>query len=490
MPRARRAQSTRRPATPAASILGWEDDPGAPTAGRHPSARPVPKLATTPFPIRIDGKAPAAREYQPGSPGFRYWVAAEAVRRGADFWGTILPKGTKWHATNGVRLPVELDQGVDLNAFYDRHGLHFFHDTVKGVTVYSGESPDVACHELGHAVLDALRPQLWDAMAGEVAAFHESFGDMSAMLSGLQLPSLREEVLAETSSHVDRSSRLSRLAEQLGWAVRQNHPDEVDPDCLRNASNSFFYTDPVDLPPSAPASSLSSEPHSFSRVFTGAFLNILAGIFAAQTKRGSAGLLAAARDAATILVGGVQATPVVPSFYSQVAAHMLAVDAADFGGRYREALKGGFVRHGILSMQAATVPPPPKERAGAAGIFELVAPGVENEPLARIALPAMHLGLQEELLVSAASQPKRFAVGSAAADLGSSVARGHDFVAASFLEDLARRGRIDFNGHAVAGAAVLAPRALKTHEVVRERAQLVLVRRRVDCGHGCSTLVP
>jgi hypothetical protein len=482
MPRARRS------ATPTTSILGWEDDPGAPTAPRHPSARPVPKLASTPLPIRIDGKAPAARQYEPGSAEFRYWVAAEALRRAADFWGATLPNGTRWHATNGARLPVRLDQGIDLNAFYDRHGLHFFHETVKGITVFSGESPDVACHELGHAVLDALRPQLWDAMSGEVAAFHESFGDMSAMLSALQLQSVRAEVLTETSAHIDRSSRLSRLAEQLGWAVRQSHPDEVNRDCLRNASNSFFYTDPVNLPPSAPASSLSSEPHSFSRVFTGGFLNVLAGMFAAQPKHDQAALLDAARDAAAILVRGARATPVVPSYYSQVAAHMLEVDATDFGGRYREALKSGFVRHGILSLQAATVPPPPKERAGAAGAIAYIAPGVEDAPLAQIALPAAHLGLSEELLVQAASHPKRFAVGGAAVDIGATTSLGHDEAAASFVEDLARRGSIDFNGHAVEGAAVLAPRALKTHEVVRERGQLVLVRRCFDCGHRCSTL--
>jgi hypothetical protein len=295
-------------------------------------------------------------------------------------------------------------------------------------------------------------------------------------------------VLTETSVHVDRSSRLSRLAEQLGWAVRQNHPDEVDRDCLRNASNSFFYTDPVNLPPSAPASSLSSEPHSFSRVFTGSFLNVLAGMFTAQPKHDQAALLDAAQDAATILVRGAAATPVVPSYYSQVAAHMLEVDAADFGGKYRDALKSGFVRHGILSLQAATVPPPPKSRAGAIAAFAFVAPGVENEPLARIALPAMHIGLKEELLVQAASHPKRFAVAGAAADVGGTAALGHDVAAVSFLEDLARRGHIDFNGHAVEGAAVLAPRALKTHQVVRERGQLVLVRRCYDCGRHCSNL--
>jgi hypothetical protein len=52
------------------------------------------------------------------------------------------------------------------------------------------------CHELGHALLDSFKPQLFDAASIEVAAFHESFGDMSAILSALQLPGVREGVLA------------------------------------------------------------------------------------------------------------------------------------------------------------------------------------------------------------------------------------------------------------------------------------------------------
>ena len=176
--------------------------------------------------------------------------------------------GIPWEV--GTILPVDLDFGVDLNAFYDREGLKFFHGTAAGRTVFSGESPDVVCHELGHALLDSFKPQLFDAASIEVAAFHESFGDMSAILSALQLSSVREGVLAETGGVLRRSSRLSRLAEQLGWAIRQSVPSAVEPDCLRNAVNTFFYRDPDTLPTTAPATSLSSEPHSFSRVFTGA----------------------------------------------------------------------------------------------------------------------------------------------------------------------------------------------------------------------------
>src|SRR5262249_51011539 len=196
----------------------------------------------------------------------------------------------------------------------------------------SGESPDVCCHEMGHAILDAIRPQLFDAQTIEAAAFHESFGDMSALLSALQVASFRQALLAETSGAVGHASRLSRMAEQLGAAIRVGHPDAVDPDCLRNAANSFFYVDPQTLPPSAPASQLSSEPHSFSRVFTGAFLDILGGIFKTQGAGPSSdGLVQASRDLAALLVNGVLAASVVPDYFSQVAAHMVAAgEAAPF----------------------------------------------------------------------------------------------------------------------------------------------------------------
>jgi hypothetical protein len=293
-------------------VAVWEDDPGNPhqEPALSPINVPAPNPSATPLPFRISGPAPTAQVYQTGTANFRYWGAAAALRRTANFWSTIVASGTRWHV--GSLLPVNLDSGEDLNAFYTRGGdgntpgLHFFHQDVAGRTFFSGESPDVVCHEMGHAVLDAVRPQLFDAQTIEAAAFHEGFADCSALLSALQVPSFAQLILNETQGTLNRASRLSRLAEQLGAAIRTQQPDAVDPDCLRNAVNSFFYRDPQTLPPTAPASTLSSEPHSFSRVFTAAFLDSLAGILKTiNPSPALADVSTATRDAARILVNGV-----------------------------------------------------------------------------------------------------------------------------------------------------------------------------------------
>ena len=41
----------------------------------------------------------------------------------------------------------------------------------------------MVAHEIGHGLLDAIRPDLWSAAFLEVGAFHESFGDCIAILS-------------------------------------------------------------------------------------------------------------------------------------------------------------------------------------------------------------------------------------------------------------------------------------------------------------------
>lgn len=477
----------------AASVYAWADDPGA---GPNPDGgtrlkRPAPALGSAPLALRIENpaKAPKAGLYRAGTPNFRYWAGAEAVRRAADFWAGVIP-GVSWQP--GSVLPVDLDHGEDLNAFYDRVGLRFFHGASGGRTLYSGESPDIVCHELGHAVLDAVKPGLWDAMALEVGSFHESFGDISALLTALQLPKVRAEVLADTGGSIARASRWSRLAEQLGWGIRHMAPDAVDPDCLRNAANSFSYVDPQRLPRSAPAAQLCREVHSFSRVFTGAALDCLAGMLKARPAADSANLQAVSKDFATILIAAVRASPVVTTFYAQVGAHAVSAAASLFAGKgYDAAIKAGLMKHAILSPAsvAKVAAASPKVAAATAGT------GAKDDmpTLTAVNVREYDLGFKQLHLFTAGDAPR---LKLAAASLPSVDSRetGSVDAAKSFLEDLIASGRLRTTTAGASGSAVAAHKPTTgwryTHEVRTEGKKAVVRRLRVHCGRyrclGCD----
>ena len=205
-------RGTAKRASPA-TISAWQDDPAS---GLDVISRPVPDLSKGPLKYRIKGAAVPPGVYAKGTPQFRYWTAAEALRRGGDFWSPLLGVA-QWQPGRGAgRKP---GQGRRSERVLRSNRAGFFHQTLGQVTYYSGESPDVVCHEMGHACLDAHRPELFDAPFIEAGAFHESFGDMSAILSALQLPSVRAAVLAGVKGY--KSTQLSRCAEQLGEAIRQ-----------------------------------------------------------------------------------------------------------------------------------------------------------------------------------------------------------------------------------------------------------------------------
>jgi hypothetical protein len=314
----------------------------------------------------------------------------------------------------------------------------------------------------------------------ETAAFHESFGDMSAMLSNLQLPSLRDAVLSETGGNLASASRLARLAEELGWAIRQLSPDAVARDCLRHAVHSFYYVDPSTLPPMAPAGQLSSEPHSFSRLFTGAFLRVLAGMFVLQPQQDSDALAQASFDAARLLAEGVRRAPVTPAFFSQVAAHMVAADQALFSRRYRRAILAGFVRHGILAVRSAAAVGTDEGLQAARAVAASVE--LTDTELASVALDGGAYALPKDLMVRSPSQPQVFRVAGGMADTGASRPPAADQAASSFVEDLFRRGRVEVRDLDAESAPLISPLGLKTHAVRPADGVLVLERLTFDCG--------
>lgn len=475
---AKQCKSIKGLAPVSSTVSAWEDDPGNGVRG----PRPVPDPSKRPLAFSFPKPAPSPGLYQPGTPEFRYWTAVEALRRGADYWAGRVPL-SKWEV--GPTLRVWLDEGTDLNAYYDRKALNFFHGPSPTGTVYSGESPDVVCHEMGHAVLDSFKPQLWGAASHEAAAFHEAFADISAIMSELQLESLRSTILVDTAGHLYRSSRLSRLAEQLGAAIRAQAPDAVDPDCLRNAVNSFTYQDPIQLPQGAPASQLSSEPHSFSRVFTGAFFESLGSLLAATaadpTTPTEQELASVANDLAGILVAGIKASPVVSNWYAQVAAAM--VNAANpVNPAYPPILKGVFVRRSILSLQSATSLASFKPSLAA---FAAVAQK-DMEPLARAALSASQYGLDKPLLVETASHARPFLATAAAGDASPIEPASAMTAARAFVDDLFRRGRVDYAKVGRPEARLEHGRGLRSHRLVEEASGIRLERVLFDC--GCVTI--
>ncbi|HET9581116.1 MAG TPA: hypothetical protein VFP44_25035 [Usitatibacter sp.] len=478
---ATRSTRKRAPATTGATnqVSVWMDDPDS---GLGLVERPVPVLSKAPLRFRIKTKAAAPKPgiYPKGTPAFRYWAAAEPLRRGGDFWAQL--GIARWQP--GAVLPVSLDKGVDLNAYYDRTELAFFHQKVGGVTYYSGESPDVVCHEMGHATLDAHRPELWDAPFIEAGAFHESFGDMSAILSALQLKEVRAHVVASVAAY--RSNDLSRCAEQLGAALRQVEPDAVDKKALRDAYNSFKYTDPQALPDSAPATSLSAEVHSFSRVFTGAFYEILSGMLKSRGKKPKESDLAAvATDLGQLLLDATNAAPVQPDYYAQVAAHMVDADAARFAGRYRDVLTHVFVGR-LMLPRTAVQPLEGSRRAASRAVAATMSAERPEAQTRKCILPAEQFGLGRRNLVVVAPV-ERNPFRSAAAGLAHRYEIPVDEAARRFLQMLFAHDRVDTQSRQKRMAvSPETPREhlKKTHVLTETSEGLRLSRRLFHCGCG------
>ena len=452
-----------------ATIQGWPTDP---MGGAPPLHMPVPTMPGSPLPTRIvaPSQAPVAQVHAVGTEAFRYWTAAEALRRGAAFWSAAGARA--WHQDVGPTLPVRLDDGVDLNAYYARNdfppedikqGLSFFHDTVRDVTtnrqvtVFSGESPDIAAHELGHAVLDTLKPVLFEVQSIEAAAFHESFGDMSAILTALQLPSVRQAVLEETNGNLRRNSSVSRVAEQLGYAIRQRSPGAVDNDSLRNAANSFLYVDPLTLQSNGPASQLTRAPHNFSRVFTGAFLEVLGGMVLKLAGHPHVDdVEEASADMGRLLARAIADAPVSTKFFQAVAEQMVLTDGTLFSGKYAEALTSAFVRRNLMPVRSLAAPDAvaasPARAAAAAARHAAAAGGrqttraTRSETPVRIAIDGATLGLSAKTLYVAAP-PVDDAGAAPASTLGSITARESTGAPRSadiqaFCESLIVRGRV------------------------------------------------
>lgn len=296
-----------------------------------------------------------------GSPQFdqvnTHGIVAGALLTHEHYMGHSIPWSFKGP------LQVNPHAGEGKTAYYSRwdQSINFFQwdSPSLGKTVKTSQSFDVGSHEMGHAILDGLRPGL---LAGtESKAFHEGFGDSAAILHALQYDSNLEKILAENGGDFSKPSLVTRLAEEFGTAFNKedDNPKNDNNPYYRTALNEFKYKDPKQLPsdtypPSQPEEVLTSEPHSFSRIWSGSFYSMLGSLYnQCVSSSGEGGQLQALRQArdvlGTIWGHSLDHLPAANLKFRQAASGMLREAHQFEGGKYFDSLAAVMVDRNLLT---------------------------------------------------------------------------------------------------------------------------------------------
>ena len=185
----------------------------------------------------------------------------------------LLARGVPWAFPAG-RLTIRPHARNLMNAFYDRAGgalqLCYF-DRRNGERVHTCLSHDIVAHELGHAILDGLKPLYNEVCSVQTAGFHEYFGDAVAMMASLATRETAKVVTRGGPARLEPRNVVSAIASEFGAAVRQV-PKQ---DYLRGAWNRRTV---------AGLHGNRSE-HDWSEVLTGIYYDLLSHLYPLVRRR-------------------------------------------------------------------------------------------------------------------------------------------------------------------------------------------------------------
>jgi len=251
--------------------------------------------------------------------------------------------------------------GVDLNAYYDRGSLRFFYYNGSKKVVYACDSTPVVCHEFGHAFLDVIRPDFWSAQSLEVWAYHESFGDIASIIFSLHNDEMIKSAIEETKGDLLKSNVITRIGAEMGQTYYDMLKDKkgLQRACLRDASVVYKYVKPEGLPKEGRDDTLLYESHNFSRVFTGAFYELLVKVaqkaLADGVCKDAAESMKFSRDVCTrYLLKATSSVPLTSKLFEALAKHMLLVDKKD-GSKYQEVMRKVFLDRNIITSNLMTL---------------------------------------------------------------------------------------------------------------------------------------
>lgn len=320
--------------------------------------------------LKLNGTATPAADgsyvVSKDSPDFTKVVAFAAAANTVDIFTKAY--GEIHWAFGSDKLKINADVAEQFNANYQRgdHSVNFYHaqDPVTGAMVYSGRSGEVVAHEVGHAILDSIRPQYHNTWSAEPKAFHESFGDVTAFLATLQDDSVVAKVAAQTGGDLSKLNIASATGEELGKGINDKAGwNRTGGDWVRNLNNNLKWSDPDSLPTppsgSHPDSSVvTSECHNFSRIWSGAVYDVIKGITNDNLKAGmdpATALKAASTEGIQMYARLMKAAPEGDFTYKDMANAFIASDKSGNGGKHVDLLTKVFTERNIIQPSTGMV---------------------------------------------------------------------------------------------------------------------------------------
>lgn len=251
-------------------------------------------------------------------------------------------------AFQGNRLRVHSEFKNGQNAYYNRarRQLEFYYyNDDAGKRLHTCLSTDIVNHELGHAILDGVRPLFLEHGVAEHLAFHESIGDVLALLLALRNNDFRNAVGRLTEGDQLAGDLASGVARQFGRTV-SNKPH------LRSGVSKLTMTDLPNL-----------NHHDASQILTAAVFGFLIELAARhRTREGQVSVAEALwwalRRVQTTFLQALDLLPPVDPRFADLGTAMMRVtliaDPAESSG-YAAILRDCFARRGITLGSAGQV---------------------------------------------------------------------------------------------------------------------------------------
>lgn len=306
--------------------------------------------------ITLQGVAPVAANTMndfiqaPGSEGFDAVHTFAVAHQALAMCQRALGAPIKWQwngAGDTTPIAVFPHAGQTQNAFYSRgqRCLKFFFFPKPGApapapTVFTCRSFDIVTHEMGHAILDSLKPG-WLGASGhpESGALHEAFGDILAIFLTLSQLDQVEALIVQTKGDLHNKTFLSDVAEEFGLALGRDNG-------LRNADNDKTM------------SQVSSEVHDLSQVFTGGIYDVMADAFELERdiarEDEAATLFRVGQTIFSLVLRAMLAAPASNATFAHVVRKMVDLCPTDAKGQaYRRSIVSQFTRREVVAAQAA-----------------------------------------------------------------------------------------------------------------------------------------